>query len=319
MKVLVTGGAGYIGSHVVKALREAGHETLILDNFSTGHGKLVQGECIEGDLNDLSALDRVFMWGPEAVIHMAASCIVSSSMRTPFIYYRNNVSGMLNLLCKMLRHQVYKIVFSSSAAVYGNRNTETITEYMATEPESVYGFTKLVGEKMLRDGSAYGLKSVSLRYFNAAGASRDASIGEWHEAETHLIPLAIFAALGRAPQLEIYGDDYPTRDGTCVRDYIHVEDLAYAHMRALERMDGDVVGAQVYNLGIGQGFTVREVLTAVSRVSGFPVPFRISYRRTGDPAELVANAEKARQKLGWSPKYTTLEAIIETALKWHAK
>jgi UDP-glucose 4-epimerase len=320
MNVLVAGGAGYIGSHAVRALRAAGHRTLVFDNFSTGHRDFVTGDVVEGDLADPAAirgaLDR---FRPDAVMHFSANCYVGESVVQPATYYRNNVANTLNLLEAMRAAGVGRFVFSSSAATYGDPVRLPMDETHPQAPVNPYGWTKRIVEQMLRDfGAAYGLRSVSLRYFNAAGASADASIGERHNPETHLIPRALLAVLGAVPPLEVFGGDYPTRDGTCVRDYIHVEDLADAHVRALARMDG-APAAQAYNLGIGQGFTVREVLSAVERVAGRPVPHRLAPRRPGDAPELVADAGKARRELGWTPAYTALEPIVETAWRWQRK
>jgi len=320
MKVLVAGGAGYIGSHTVRALQAAGHATRIFDNFSTGHRDLVLGDCVEGDLADpvavRSALDA---FHPDAVMHFSANCYVGESVADPAKYYRNNVANTLNLLEAMRATGVPRFVFSSSAATYGDPVRTPMDETHPQAPVNPYGWTKLMVEVVLRDfAAAYGLRSAALRYFNAAGASADARLGERHRPETHLIPLAIAAALGAAPPLKVFGDDYPTPDGTCVRDYIHVEDLADAHIRALAALDR-APGFLAFNLGIGRGFTVREVIAAVGRVGGRPVPHVVAPRRAGDPPSLVADAAKARQVLGWTPRYAELDAIVETAWRWHRK
>jgi UDP-glucose-4-epimerase GalE len=321
MNVLVVGGAGYIGGHTVRALRAAGHRTLIFDNFSTGHRDLAIGDVAEGDLADAGAirgaLDR---FRPDAVMHFSASCYVGESVSRPAAYYRNNVANALTLLDAMRDAGVGRFVFSSSAATYGNPVRTPMDEAHPQAPINPYGWTKRIVEQMLADfAPAYGLRSVALRYFNAAGASADAALGERHAPETHLIPRAVQAVLGLAPPVDVFGADYPTRDGTCVRDYVHVEDLADAHLRALAAMDGGPAAARAFNLGIGRGFTVREVLDAVARAAGRPVPRRDAPRRPGDPPELVADAAKARRDLGWTPRFVSLDAIVETAWRWHVK
>lgn len=320
MRILIVGGAGYVGSHTVWALREAGHQTLVLDNFSTGHRDLVVGDCIEADLADAAttraAIER---FRPDVVMHFSAHAYVGESVENPAKYYRNNVANTLNLLEAMRSAGVGKFVFSSSCATYGNPVRVPIDETHPQSPVNPYGWTKRMVEQILHDfRSAYGLRFVTLRYFNAAGASAIAPLGERHDPETHLIPRAVHAALGVGPPLEVFGADYPTKDGTCIRDYIHVEDLADAHVRSVGALAGDGC-ARAYNLGIGRGFTVREVIAAVERVGGKPVPHRVTGQRAGDPPELVADAAKARKDLGWAPRYTSLEAIVETAWRWHVK
>lgn len=320
MKILVAGGAGYVGSHVVWALREAGHRTLILDNFSTGHRDFVIGDCVEADLADAAATRAAIeRFRPDAVMHFGARIEVGESVNDPATYYRDNVGNTLNLLDAMRAAGAGKFVFSSSAAVYGRPQRAPLDETHPLNPVNPYGWTKRFVEQMLADfHAAYGLRSVSFRYFNAAGAGTAAPLGERHNPESHLIPRAIRAALGIGPPLDVFGTDYPTPDGTCVRDYIHVEDLADAHVRSLGALaDGD--GARAYNLGLGRGFSVRDVLAAVERVGGRAVPHRVAGRRAGDAPELVADAAKARKDLGWAPRHTSLEAIVETAWRWHVK
>jgi UDP-glucose-4-epimerase GalE len=319
MKVLVAGGAGYIGSHTVAALRDAGHTTLVLDNFSTGHRDLVLGECVAADLADpvsvQAALER---FRPDVVMHFCASAYVGESVGNPAKYWRNNVAHTLNLLDAMRAAGTDRFVFSSSCATFGNPVRLPLDESHPQAPVSPYGWTKLVVEQVLRDyHAAYGLRYAALRYFNAAGARADASLGERHRPETHLIPRAMQAALGVAPPLDVHGADYPTRDGTCIRDYVHVEDLADAHLRAMDRLKENGC-ALAFNLGIGRGHSVREVIEAVGRIGGRPVPHRLAGRRAGDPPELVADASRARAGLGWSPRHG-LEGIVESAWKWHVK
>ncbi|MCR4392082.1 MAG: UDP-glucose 4-epimerase GalE [Candidatus Acetothermia bacterium] len=316
--ILVTGGAGYIGSHTVKELLRRGYPVVVLDNLSTGHRELVLCEqFIQGDLADSCLVERTFARHPIcAVIHFAAHTSVPESVADPQKYYRNNVAGTLNLLQAMLAHGVKAIIFSSSAAVYGDPVALPIPEDHPTQPKNPYGRTKLVVEEILADyARAYGLRYIALRYFNAAGSDPEGEIGELHDPETHLIPIVLEAAAGKRPHLEIYGTDYPTKDGTAVRDYIHVSDLARAHVLALERMmEGGAGGA--YNLGIGRGYTVREVVETCRRVTGRKIPAVEAPRRPGDPAALVADPSRARRELGWEPKFTDLEAIVETAWAW---
>ena len=319
MHILVCGGAGYIGSHMARWLSKRDIRVTVLDNLSTGHRAAVRwGELIEADLLDPASLDRAFDGHRfDAVMHFCARSLVGESMLDPYGYYASNVSGTLNLLRAMRRHDVARLVFSSTAAVFGQPQSDRIAEDHPTQPINPYGASKLMVERILADAAtAYGLRSVALRYFNAAGASPDGEIGEAHDPETHLVPNALRAALGRGPGLKVFGDDYPTPDGTCIRDYVHVDDLADAHLRALDYLDKRA-GAHAFNLGNGQGFSVREVIAAAEAVSGHPIPYTVEARRSGDPAVLVASSDKAREHLGWQPAYTTLEPILETAVRWH--
>lgn len=319
MDILLCGGAGYIGSHMLKWLALRGYRVTVLDNLSTGHREAVQwGELVEADLLDPASLKRVFAGRKfDAVMHFCARSLVGESVAQPYDYYANNVTGTLNLLQAMQRHGVAKLVFSSTAAVFGNPVSARIDEDHPKTPINPYGASKLMVERMLQDAaSAYGLRSVALRYFNAAGASPEGDIGESHQPETHLIPNALRAALGTGPALKLFGTDYPTPDGTCVRDYVHVDDLAQAHERALAYMQAHE-GAHAFNLGNGQGFSVREVIEAASRVAGRAVPFEVAPRREGDPATLVASSERARAEIGWSPVHASLDEIIGTAWRWH--
>ena len=322
MRVLVTGGAGYIGSHTAKALARAGYEPVVLDNFSTGHRWAAQwGNLVEGDLENSELISRVLKeHSVKAVIHFAASLLVGESMTHPQKYFWNNVVNTLKLLDAMVAGGLKHIVFSSSAAVYGIPHVVPIPEDHPRRPINAYGETKDMMERALHwYGVAYGIRAVPLRYFNAAGADPDGEIGEDHQPETHLIPLVIEATLGRGPFVEVYGTDYATKDGTAVRDYIHVTDLADAHVLALRYlMDGGESIA--LNLGTGYGYSVREVIAAVERHSdGRTVPYRDAPRRAGDPTTLVANPEQARELLGWRPQLSDLDTIVQTAWKWHAK
>ncbi len=320
MRVLVTGGAGYIGSHTAKALARAGHEPVVFDNFSGGHRWAVKwGPWVEADLAGRAALQSALKEHRiEAVMHFAASIQVGESVRNPRQYFWNNVVNTLTLLDAMADAGIRDIVFSSSAAVYGHPEKVPLSESHPTRPVSPYGESKLMMERALYwYGSAYRLRWAALRYFNAAGADPDGELGEAHAPETHLIPLAISAALGRNPRLEIFGTDYPTPDGTALRDYIHIVDLAEAHVRALEFLrSGGESGA--LNLGTGQGHSVREVIAAVARVSNAPVPTLDSARRAGDPPVLVADPQRAAQLLGWKPRFPGLDAIVGSAWKWHS-
>jgi UDP-glucose 4-epimerase len=319
MHVLVCGGAGYIGSHMVKWLAARGMQVSALDNFSTGHRQALHwGTAVEADLLDPVSLERAFAGrGVDAVMHFCARSLVGESMAKPYDYYANNVAGTLNLLAAMRAHGVERLVFSSTAAVFGNPVAERIDEAHPKAPINPYGASKLMVERILADAAhAYGLRSVALRYFNAAGASPDGDIGESHTPETHLIPNVLRAALGKGPHLQVFGDDYPTPDGTCVRDYVHVDDLAQAHEQALALLDREP-GAHDFNLGNGRGFSVHDVLQAAERVVGQPIARSIASRRAGDPAVLVASSDKARRVLAWTPVYDSLEPIIETAWRWH--
>lgn len=320
MHILVCGGAGYIGSHMARWLALRDIRVTVLDNLSTGHRGFVRwGDFIEADLRDRESLDRAFSAHRfDAVMHFCARSLVGESVANPYAYYATNVAGTLNLLEAMRAHGVDRLVFSSTAAVFGQPESNRIDEDHPQRPINPYGASKLMVERILADAAtAYGLRSVSLRYFNAAGAAPDGTIGEAHDPETHLIPNAIKAALGAGPALTLFGDDYPTPDGTCIRDYVHVDDLAQAHQLALAHMDAHA-GAHTFNLGNGQGFSVREVIAAVERVSGRPVPHSVAPRRPGDPSILVASSERARAVLGWTPEYTTLDPILATAVRWHA-
>ncbi len=321
MKVLVTGGAGYIGSHTAKALAAAGHEPLVLDNFSSGHRWAVKwGRLLEWDLAAPQMLPQFLeKERVEAVLHFAASLLVGESVRNPRKYYWNNIVNTLNLLDAMQAADVTRIVFSSSAAVYGDPRQVPIPESHSKEPVNPYGETKLAMERALQwYGNAYGIKWVALRYFNAAGTDPDGELGECHDPETHLIPLVVQAALGKRPPVEIFGTDYATPDGSAIRDYIHVTDLADAHVRALEYL---VQGreSRALNLGTGQGHSVREVINVAAKLSSRGVPFREGPRRAGDPPILVADASLAGRTLGWKPECSDLETIIRSAWSWHAR
>jgi len=319
--VLVTGGAGYVGSHACKALSAAGYLPIAYDNLVYGHEWAVRwGPLERGDILDRCRLDDVIsQHRPCAILHFAAFAYVGESVTDPSRYYRNNVEGSLNLLEAARDHGIDKFVFSSTCATYGIPDRLPITEDTPKKPINPYGSTKLIVERMLADfGIAHGLRFIALRYFNAAGADAQGEIGEDHEPETHIIPLLLDAASGRRPDVTIFGTDYETPDGTCVRDYIHVADLADAHVNALEAL---LAGnsSTVYNLGNGQGFSVLEVLDAVERVTGLNVPVIRGDRRPGDPAALVSDATKARELLGWRPQFDRLDDIVRTAWAWHQK
>ncbi|EJO23147.1 UDP-glucose 4-epimerase GalE [Selenomonas sp. FOBRC6] len=320
MAILVCGGAGYIGSHAVHALVEKGEQVVIVDNLQTGHRGALNpaAKFYEGDIRDAAVLDKIFTENKiEAVIHFAANSLVGESMEKPLLYFNNNVYGMQVLLEAMVRHGVDKIVFSSTAATYGEPKRVPIHEDDETCPTNTYGETKLTMEKMMKWVSrANGVRYVSLRYFNAAGALPDGSIGEDHKTETHLIPLILQVPTGRRDHITVFGDDYPTPDGTCLRDYIHVVDLADAHVLALEylRKGG---ASDIFNLGNGQGFSVKEMIAAAEKATGRSIKVEIGARRAGDPAQLIASSEKARTVLGWKPQFTDVEQVIGTAWKWH--
>ncbi len=319
--VLVTGGAGYIGSHIVRQLREAGRSVIVLDDLSEGHAAAVgDARLVRADFADRTSLDSILGGGEvSAVVHMAASCLVGESVSHPARYYENNVVRTLRLLDAMREHGVRAIVFSSTAAVYGEPEAVPIPEEHPTRPTNPYGETKLAVERALAwYHQAYGMRYVSLRYFNAAGAHPSGELGEDHEPETHLVPRLLRAALHGGPPTPIYGTDYATPDGTCVRDYVHVVDLARAHVSALEGLEGGRIEAEVVNLGNGRGFSVREVVEAVARVTGRTPPTVPAPRRAGDPAILVASSERARARLGWEPRLAELETIVATAWAWHA-
>jgi len=319
MNILVTGGAGYIGSHVVKELLETDHQVVVYDNLQKGHKEAVLGGVfVEGDLADRELLDRTFNeYEIEAVIHLAADSLVGESMENPAKYYRNNLVNGLNLLDVMVKHNVKKIVFSSTAAVYGDVEEVPITEDLPKDPTSVYGRSKLFFEEIMKDyDQAYGLKFVSLRYFNASGADESGRIGEDHNPESHLIPIVLQKALGLRGKLAIFGTDYPTRDGSCVRDYIHVTDLAQAHILGIEAL-ATGKESEIYNLGNGDGYSVKEVINVASEVVGKEIEAVEGDRRAGDPATLIASSDRIREDLAWNPQYGDLKTIIETAWKWH--
>ena len=319
--ILVTGGAGYVGSHACKALAAAGYRPLVYDSLSRGHrGAVKWGPLVEGDLHDRDRLAATMRsHRVEAVMHFAAFAYVGESVACPQLYYRNNVVGTLSLLDAMREAGVATIVFSSTCAVYGIPETVPIGETTAKAPLNPYGDTKLAIERALRWYSgARGLRYAALRYFNAAGADPDGDIGEDHDPETHLIPLTLRAALGRGDPLQVFGADYPTRDGTAIRDYIHVTDLADAHIRALARL-ADGSESMELNLGTGSGHSVREIIAAVECAAGRKVPRCEASRRPGDPPELVADATLARERLGWHPQYSDLDTIVRTALAWETR
>lgn len=316
MRVLVTGGAGYIGSVVADELLKAGEEVIVVDSLALGHRAAVPREAAfeQGDLRDRAFLDRVFTtYRPDAVMHFAANSLVAESVAEPMRYFRNNVGGGLTLFEAMVAHGALKIILSSTANLFAAPRRIPIAEDEPIVPGSPYGETKHILERTLAWlDTTCGLRYAALRYFNAAGATE--TRGEDHRPETHLIPIVLQVALGKREHVQIYGDDYPTRDGTCVRDYIHVVDLAQAHILALRALDR---GSCVYNLGNGRGFTVREVIETARRITGHPIPAVVGPRRPGDPAELVAASDKIARELGWKPRYPDLETIIRTAWEWH--
>ncbi|MBF4991775.1 UDP-glucose 4-epimerase GalE [Methylophilus sp. QUAN] len=321
MRVLVVGGAGYIGSHMVKMLLGAGHEVITLDNLSSGHRDAVLGGTfVEGDLADPACLSQVFkQHQPESVMHFASYIQVGESVRKPDIYYRNNVTNTLNLLDAMLQFDVRKFIFSSTAAVFGEPDYVPIDEAHPNRPLNPYGRSKWMIEQVLADyDKAFDLRSVCLRYFNAAGADPEGQLGERHDPETHLIPLILQAASGRRDSIQVFGRDYDTPDGTCIRDYIHIVDLCSAHLAALEYLNKGG-GSDRFNLGNGSGFSVQEVIDAVQKVSGKPVTVINGPRREGDPARLVADAKRARNILAWQPRFTDLETIVAHAWQWERK
>ncbi len=323
MQILVVGGAGYIGSHMVKQMARAGHSVVVLDNLSTGSRELARyGELVIGDLSDTRLLERLFREHAfTGVMHFAAASLVGESMQNPGKYYRNNVANTLNLLEVMVSHGVKHFIFSSTAATFGEPEYVPIDETHHQQPINPYGASKLMVERMLQDfHTAHGLNSVCLRYFNACGADPEGELGECHNPETHLIPLILQAGSGRRKAITVFGRDYPTADGTCIRDYIHIEDLCSAHALALEALiRGRQKGALAYNLGNGQGYSVQQVIGAVQRLvaeDGRTLRVEEGHRRPGDPAVLVADATLAKRELGWQPQYGELETIIRHAWAW---
>ena len=319
MTILVTGGAGYIGSHVVKMLLERGENVVIIDNLSRGHKESIpKGVSFErADLLDFEGLSNsIKKYSIDAVIHFAAFAYVGESVDNPQMYYSNNVIGSFNLINALKENNIDKIVFSSTCSVYGNPLNIPISESETPKPINPYAKTKFIIENIINDyDTAYGLNYAALRYFNAAGDSDDSQIGESHDPEPHLIPLVLFAALGRREKIYVYGDDYPTKDGTCIRDYIHVNDLADAHIKALEYLRNNGKST-VFNLGTGNGYSVNEIINTAREITGVHIKAEVVGRRPGDPAELVADNKKAREVLRWIPKYD-LERIIKTAWAWH--
>lgn len=319
-RVLVTGGAGYIGSHTVKALVSAGYEVMVLDDLSRGHPEQIRGVPLAiGDTCDKAALNDLFAEKDfDAVVHFASESLVGESVRNPEKYYRRNVGGGLTLLSAMVKAGAKNMVFSSSAAVYGEPGEVPIPETAPQNPVSPYGETKVIIENALRwFEKAHGLRSISLRYFNAAGADAGGNMGEDHEPETHLIPLTIRAVLTGEP-LTVFGDDYPTPDGTCIRDYVHVTDLASAHVLALKALAKGAATAAV-NIGTGRGYSNMEVIRCVEEVTGRKVPLKMGARRAGDPATLIAAADRAKDIIGWTPEHSSLQEIVETAWRWHQR
>lgn len=320
MAIMVCGGAGYIGSHCVYKLIERGEKVVVVDNLETGNEKAIHKEAVfyKGDIRDADFIDGVFKKEKiDAVIHFAANSLVGESMQKPLKYFNNNVHGTESLLNAMVDNNVKKIVFSSTAAVYGEPDTDLIKETDVPNPTNTYGETKLMMEKMIRwVDEIHGMKYVSLRYFNVAGAHPNGEIGEAHDPETHLIPLVLRVPLGKRDKIMIFGDDYPTEDGTCIRDYIHVMDLVDAHILALDYLNKGN-RSNIFNLGNGKGFSVKEIVDAAERATGHTIARKISPRRDGDPAVLVASSEKAQKILKWKPNYTDIEEIIKTAYDFH--
>lgn len=323
MSVLVLGGAGYIGSHTVYELIDKGEDVVIIDNLETGHEEAVHPKArfYKGDIRDREFLDSVLNKEKDidAVIHFAANSLVGESMTDPLKYYENNVGGTITLLEALRDHGIDKVVFSSTAATYGEPEKVPIEETDRTEPTNTYGETKLAMEKMFKwTDKAHGIRYAALRYFNACGAHESGNIGEAHSPETHLIPLILQVPLGQREFISIYGDDYPTKDGTCIRDYIHVTDLADAHIRAMNYLrDGGE--SRAFNLGNGTGFTVNEVIETARDVTGHPIPAKVTPRRAGDPAQLIASSDSAKEVLGWDPQHADLREIISSAWNWHSK
>jgi UDP-glucose 4-epimerase len=320
--ILVTGGAGYIGSHAIKALRAAGFNSVIFDNFSTGHRQFVRDTAlVEGDLRNAADLDRAFSSHKiEGVLHFAGKALVPESHRDPALYYEVNLLGGLNLLAAMRKYGVKYFIFSSTCATYGVPENIPIREETNQKPINPYGESKLAFEKSLRwFHESYGVEYLSLRYFNAAGADGDGEFGEDHDPETHLIPLVLDAASGRREHVQVMGTDYPTPDGTCIRDYIHVTDLAEAHVLGLQRLMSGQVSSQPLNLGTGNGHSVRQILETARRITGRNIPAHETGRRAGDPPVLVAAVERAREALNWQAKHSSVEEIVATAWKWHQR
>jgi UDP-glucose-4-epimerase GalE len=317
--ILVVGGAGYIGSHMCKYLSSHGYLPIVLDNLIYGHRQAVKwGPFFKGSMDDRGLLRRIFSEYPvSSVMHFAAFCYVGESVTDPAKYYQNNVASTIALLEVMAEEGIPGFIFSSTCATYGEPKEIPMTEDHPLSPINPYGRTKLMVEQMLGDfKAAYGLESVCLRYFNAAGADPDGELGEDHDPETHLIPLVLQTALGQRPRIDVFGNDYPTNDGTCIRDYIHIVDLAQAHLLALERLLNGQPGG-VYNLGNGEGYSVSKVIEIARQKTGKSIPVNVTERRAGDPAMLVGSSEKATKELGWKPQFPELEAIIETAWNWH--
>jgi UDP-arabinose 4-epimerase len=316
--ILVTGGAGFVGSHACKALARAGHKPVTFDNLERGHDWAVKwGPLERGDLRDEKVLRRAFeSWKPWGVMHFAAYAYVGESNVDPLKYYNNNVGGTANLLTACAAFECKNFIFSSSCATYGIPSRLPLTEEDPQQPVNPYGYTKLVVERMLRDAeAAYGIRHVALRYFNAAGSDPDGELGEMHDPETHLIPLMLFAAIGRQPSIKIFGSDYPTPDGTCVRDYVHVSDLADAHVAALDWLAAAKASSS-FNLGNGRGFSVGEVVRTTEQVTGLTIRTEPAPRRSGDPPVLISDSSKARKLLGWKPKFPDLRQQIDHAWKW---
>ncbi len=320
-KLLITGGAGYIGSHVVKDLIRKGYDVVVVDNLEKGHRSAVKSENFYNvDLKDKESLEEVFEnFKIKGVLHFAASSLVGESMVNPGKYFKNNILGGLNLLECMVKYNIKFFIFSSTAAVYGEPQVIPIPEDHPTNPTNVYGSSKLMFEKILEwYDRIFGIRYISLRYFNAAGCDPEGELGEDHNPETHLIPIILKTALGQRSYVEIYGTDYPTPDGTCIRDYIHISDLSSAHILALEALLSGKEST-IYNLGNSRGFSVREVIKSAEKVVGKKIPVKEGERRAGDPAVLIASSEKIKKELGWNPKYTNLEEIIESHWKWLKK
>lgn len=321
MKLLIPGGAGYIGSHMVKYAQEHGHDVVVLDDFSTGHEWSISDcEIMRVNLLDQDKLERKLKGRSfDGVIHFAAKSLVGESVKKPDLYYQNNVVGSINLINEMLKNDISNLVFSSSAAIFGNPVTDKISENHSKIPINPYGQSKLMIENILQDiCSVYNFNATCLRYFNAAGAHQSGQIGEAHNPETHLIPNILTSVLSSENSLKVFGDDYPTIDGTCIRDYVHVSDLAQAHLLAIKKMC-EVNGFSAFNLGNGNGFSVLDVINSCSKVMGKPINYKIDKRRIGDPALLVADDKKAKSELKWMPKYKSLTEIIESAWLWHSR